>query len=487
MKTALFTKTNLLLFLFYTNISYSQNSFIFTIKENLWDNIPTNCISLSNGGFILTTVIQHIDTFTMNTFTRKVELIKLNKQGQMINIKDIDYQGRNCAIANFVQVNSNEFIGCGYIIDTDNSYKLWLFKIDSSLNEIQNKVLSLGHYNYYYIKCKIDHNGNVLCFGNVQDTIIQISVRLFIGKFSETLDSIHTKIFGLGLGEFDLLEKPDYSGYYFFVSGYNSIATGQVLKMDTSFILKSVDSIPRKVTSPLNAFLINPNKIYLTGEKIWSNNTRYIGALILDTQYSVIHQNFLGKLDTITFPGFYKNLDYYYNIAYIGGTLNFYQSEFAQGYCWYYLNKVDTTLDIKWQKYFGGDANYTLYGVLATPDSGCLMYGTRYDWNTQINERDIYVIKVNKDGLILSAGGTISEKVKEAILFPNPATDKIYVRTALRGLTLSLFDVNGRYVMNEEIQSMSDQFDISNLVSGIYFYRFTKDEKMIDSGKLIKQ
>jgi len=77
---------------------------------------------------------------------------------------------------------------------------------------------------------------------------------------------------------------------------------------------------------------------------------------------------------------------------------------------------------LKWQKYYGGDACYLLMSILATQDGGCVMAGSRYDYQTQNMERDVYILKVDEDGLITWAYN-IPEVTKETLIYPNPGND----------------------------------------------------------------
>ena len=51
------------------------------------------------------------------------------------------------------------------------------------------------------------------------------------------------------------------------------------------------------------------------------------------------------------------------------------------------------------------------------------MFGTFYNNNPEVLKRDIYVVKVNKDGVLVSTDGNPSQIVNEAILFPNPGRE----------------------------------------------------------------
>jgi len=52
---------------------------------------------------------------------------------------------------------------------------------------------------------------------------------------------------------------------------------------------------------------------------------------------------------------------------------------------------------------------------------------------------------------------------------------------------LSLYNVFGQEVMKTTLSKQSTTLETSELPSGIYFYRVTSNNKVIQSGKLISQ
>jgi len=89
--------------------------------------------------------------------------------------------------------------------------------------------------------------------------------------------------------------------------------------------------------------------------------------------------------------------------------------------------------------------------------------------------------------LLSDENGKPRDKAKEVILYPNPGNDRIIVQTTLQGLTASFFDLAGNCVAKKTIHSMVESLDVSELSTGIYFYRFTCGDKVIDCGKWIKK
>ena len=258
-----------------------------------------------------------------------------------------------------------------------------------------------------------------------------------------------------------------------------------------TFEIVKIDSIPQGVYNRNNSRWISNEQFLLTGFLTWDLPTDYynIGALVLDTTYKLIHKNDYGKVDTSEAPSWPKNINYRYSSdIYIGGIYS-YGAWFEFGYknSWFALNHVDTTLKIGWQKYYGGDKNYELCGLLATKDSGCLMYGDTYDWQNNAYGRNIYAIKVNKQGLLLSSINPQPEIAGEVIIFPNPGTDRLYVRTMLNSTTLLLYDLMGECVLSKNIQPGIDQVFVGNLYSGMYFYQIWQGNRIIETGKWIKE
>ena len=77
-------------------------------------------------------------------------------------------------------------------------------------------------------------------------------------------------------------------------------------------------------------------------------------------------------------------------------------------------------------------------------------------------------------------------------LFPNPTTDfiNIEVREQIgeyqNNLQLSIYDINGRRVLNNAILKSQTRVDVSTFSKGVYFYALRDQNKTMMSGKFIK-
>ena len=83
-------------------------------------------------------------------------------------------------------------------------------------------------------------------------------------------------------------------------------------------------------------------------------------------------------------------------------------------------------------------------------------------------------------------------KVKDAItIYPNPFRKSvtIFINNSPQGYDadLKIYNVLGEQVMNTSITQESTTIEMSKLPSGIYFYQFINDNKIVQSGKLVSQ
>ena len=75
------------------------------------------------------------------------------------------------------------------------------------------------------------------------------------------------------------------------------------------------------------------------------------------------------------------------------------------------------------------------------------------------------------------------------VIFPNPSSDKLCIQTdyKIEGSLFTMFDMHGRVLLNQSIENSNQQFDISTLPIGIYPWQIVFKNKMIMSGKLVKE
>ncbi len=465
-----------------TSALRSQTSFNVILKDSTYDNVVYDAIELLNGQFIV------VSLRIPQTGISAANIMKLDAYGNLIHQNILRYNGNSSGLTSIVQLSENRFILSGATYP-GTSGNLWICIMDSSLNVIDQKSYILGTYSLHFNKMKLDHQNNVLVFGTIDSLGTPYS---FIFKLTPDVDSISCRIYNQHWSEEqDLIERSDHNGYYFLVNGFVSTGSGKILSLDTDFNIEKITELTDGKGYHGTLKLLDSSHIIVCGERAPTGNLnkQSIGVQLYDTNFNLIHYSYYGKTDTVELPALVKTLDFIDSSSvFIGGTHNWQLYEFETVDNWYMLNNIDASLNLKWEKYYGGDGYYWLYGILATHDGGCLMYGTFWDYrNNSDYSRYLRLIKVSKDGLLSDQNGKPSNKVREVILYPNPGTDRIIVESALKNLMVSFFDMTGNCVLIKEINSRLESHDVSELSSGIYFYRFTCGDKVVERGKWIKK
>jgi hypothetical protein len=479
----------LLFSLLLTSHGFSQKTFIYSEKDSLNDETFLDGTELSSGNLLLVGSKVHFGNDS-TAAADSIVVTKLSPDGKLI-ARSIFHSGLvNCII----QMDPNLILLSG-IVSIDDSARILLISIDTSLNLLSRKVIPIPGYNVFYSCAKIDENRNILIYGNAAEPTIYKLRHAFIYRLSPELDSLGFVLINTPSElDVDLLIKPENTGYYLFMVLQNSgpfFSNGQIVNLDENFNIVRIDSIPMGVYNRNNSRWISDKNFLLTGYLTLGYPTHYqhIGAVVLDTNNTLYSYANIGPVDTSEIPSWPKNLDFQFiSDVYIGGIYSYNGwSEWGSQNSWFALNHVDTALNLDWQKYYGGDKNYELNGLLATKDSGCLMYGSTYDWQNNAYGRNLYAIKVNKEGKLLNSVNPLQDIAKEVIIFPNPGIDKLYIRTSLISATISLYDMIGNCILTKNIRSGTDQLFVGSLSPGIYIYHVLKEGQIIESGKWIKE
>ncbi|MBN2174154.1 MAG: T9SS type A sorting domain-containing protein [Bacteroidales bacterium] len=147
----------------------------------------------------------------------------------------------------------------------------------------------------------------------------------------------------------------------------------------------------------------------------------------------------------------------------------------------------DTNLNLIGLKEYGGDRRYWFNNMIVTSDGGCLLTGRIPDYNGSHKDNS-YIIKVMPEDIITHAEDTSFINDKDVLVYPNPFDTEIRFQTVRKDLNLDLFDITGKQVLSGNIFDHSESaFATAGLIRGIYFYTIRDDNRIIQSGKLIKK
>jgi len=459
-----------------------------------------SAIAQSSFEYILDDPIDHLggamiedsggNIFISVTNYQFAKLIKLNNEGILIDSIDILNPANGmCELFHLLKVDNNKFMAFGKY-NTDTTFNLWAVTFDYNFNIIgDTKIPVNGNISPIYQYAIINNIGNIVIFSSYE--LSPTNWDIMLHELSVDGNIIKEKLLdGFGMAS-DIIQLPS-SEYRIIVYGHVRNPLINSYCLDTNFEIVNSYSVPLDLDFHNTIKLLNDTTLLITGNKIFPerDNERDLGLAKTDLSNNLIDHMYYGKPDTVDYATVHSNLDFISeNDIYYSGisNLNLSNPYFSHMPSWFVLNKIDSNLNLKWQKFYGGDACYFPWAILATQDGGCVMAGTRYDYKTQTNqERDLYVLKVDGGGLITWSQG-IPINNQSTTVYPNPGTDFFYVNTNNKKLYFELVNMNGQIVIEQILDNNHKYINTQTLESGIYFYRLIdKKNKIVETGKWMK-
>lgn len=221
------------------------------------------------------------------------------------------------------------------------------------------------------------------------------------------------------------------------------------------------------------------------------NYRYYMKTMLADTTGNVYNSNVFGAGDTTLYPAFFKHLvpteDNHFYVVWTknieAGCIPYCQRDSYIGVT--YLND---SLEIEWERFFGGDAFYTSHIAEPAPGGGIVIAGTRYRYNDPGQPHEVILLSVTDEGIITGTAGNLPVEGRQAIVYPNPGDASLFVQTGrhLGQAEFTLYDINGRHLLTKALNTHVTQIDTGFLPAGTYIYTI-QNEKFSESGKWVKR
>jgi hypothetical protein len=215
-----------------------------------------------------------------------------------------------------------------------------------------------------------------------------------------------------------------------------------------------------------------------------------LGFCILDTNGNILH-NISLPYDTIFGNGsiiFNRNTfsTTYPDNIYIGTnrkyTIDLSTNSFFQ------IANLDSNLNIRWCKNFGGDLPYLIWSYYATSDGGCLLMGKRKDINNG-NIIEPIIFKISNSGTITSAISLNRSSADQIILYPNPAKGNLFLLASLmfNNSKCDIYTVQGNLVKSVIVHKGENCIDISSFSVGNYVVKVETKKGEIFSSMFVNE
>jgi hypothetical protein len=400
-------------------------------------------------------------------------------------------------LTNLIPEENGRIIGFGYQKAAEDSVAYFtVLEMDDNFSILTEKKYRTGFYYLDYINVE-KLNDCYLIVGSGKYTSYP-NYHLFSYIVNSSYDTLRSKVYpeeGICYA-FDMIPALDGNYLKVFTRGFEQQTGtgGQIILMDSMLNRVGYTGVPEFVFSYNDAIYIDEAHYLLTGKTDIYEKGRSgakMAIMIMDTADIMQDIQILGAADTTNYPGFYSNLDFVNeNEIYYGGIKNLSSGYFVPADSWFFLNKLNSNLEVQWQKFYGGDANYNLWNLIATQDGGCLMAGTRYDYITQTNLRDIYILKVDSDGLVTGFGNEPPQIVAhDAIVYPNPGSSYLKVQSGpqINGALFEMHNMAGKPVTSEILNNRLMEINTASLPTGAYTYRVIWQGRLVGWGKWVKR
>ena len=224
---------------------------------------------------------------------------------------------------------------------------------------------------------------------------------------------------------------------------------------------------------------------------IGTNTFRVINILEMDKQGDSINEiEYYNHQDTAIYAGAGTNTVIINDTIFVVGIHNIDPGgvPWQNTPTWLQVTKMDLDLNIISHHFYGGDAMYFPYCITSTNDNGILITGYMWDYNQPNNfQHDVFVLKLNSEGMIVNVPENNAWQAGEVILYPNPARDfvNIYFSLAYKTATLQLIDISGKMVFEKLLQSNRQLVDVSGIQAGTYVYRIYNEDGLDERGKVM--
>ena len=153
------------------------------------------------------------------------------------------------------------------------------------------------------------------------------------------------------------------------------------------------------------------------------------------------------------------------------------KTEDSNGLLDYWVVRLDGSGSIVTQKTIGGSQNDGLQ-ALALGANGIVVVGGFSDSNisgdkteNNIGLNDLWLVGL--DVLLSNNSFSLSDQIK---IFPNPTKDFLEISTQQPMNSVTVFQLNGRRLFDQEAEGFSHRVNVSQLAAGLYFIQINSEE-----------
>lgn len=343
--------------------------FVFSSQQNL----RLQNIKESNDGFIFFVCSSN----HMGSNKETGLILKLNKYGDLVDSLTLSIPNRSLHLAYITIDSDNTLIINGLSYDTIVSglnSRAEIFRLNNNLEILNSNSILIseeGHAGYSFLNF-LD-NGNIVISGALSELVGYGAHLRYNIKLNSEFDSLYSYIRYASASTFCFSTKQISDTSYIMLT-HMGIWAGFAIT-DTMFVETGIyTELPHNVDCDCGIKWDSDSSFFLMGDYYndpYNNHDIGLFRALNAMDTSTYTFNYWGAAnDTIDFPAPFNGIDFNNtDTIYAGGTKNFWPWP-VNAPAYYSLVQTDSLLNIRWEKFYGGDANYTLLSIDATNDGG---------------------------------------------------------------------------------------------------------------------
>lgn len=491
-----YKKQILLVLLFiYSSAGFSQIRFNKTYDfvdtdSNRYNNIGLDFIELSDSNFLMSRMSTNENFFDTLNFVKSYFIIsRIDKYGNIIDSNKYNIKGKDIACNSLVRTNQGKNFLIGWIIDykkyldSNLLYDIFFARLNDHGDTLWTKSYSFGKGNEFINKVITTDDGNIIIFGtsctqNRNDCdayILKLDTNgnvLIKQKYSYTSTSVE---YAGGI------QIKDNNIYLLATSnGDTSGIKAEIFKINRLGKLIAIHRLPYISNFTDEYFtedllIDNDGNFIVVGEAYYNNPAKYVGEIAkLDSNF-----NFLWKRIINNNSSNYKIiLEFNNNYFLIGNRLNAFND---------FVNPYLTSLSKNGTLRFDRKINFSssilesglAYNLKLTSDTGLAVIGYSEFEDTVYNQFT-WFFKTDTLGCFVDGctftGIDVKENVHDITVYPNPATDNLYMYGA-EGREIEIIDLNVRSILKTTYDFYG--IDLSSLTPGLYTIKINVENQFV--------
>lgn len=449
------------------------------------DQLASDIIQSLDNNYYLTGY--RADTTTYYSTNIESYIYKINSLGQIIDSAFFISTDRRLCLSFLTSDGQDSILLSGFSTDTNGEFDdthLDLIRINSQLQILNQRSYHLvSDRSPFGLSASKSLTNGFLISGHTYKNASP-SLRQFYFKCNSNLDST-------GYWEEPQLNKGGSASHIKQIQDSTYWACELIngfhfVQMDTLFNHFNYQKIPDMLSDNFGIKWDTDSSFYILGE--WNGGPDDdVGIIRMYDPMDTTGHLFTswGTRDTLDFPATNNGLDFNNKDSiFAGGTVNIFGSN-----AYFFLTQYDSMLNLRWERFYGGDGQYRLSKIVATNDGGCIMAGTRIDVSYPYEKHDPIIIKVNNEGFMVNIHESPAPQAKEAIIYPNPGSAWLNVRLARQHAegSLILYTITGQQVLSMHLNDIVTKINTQFLPSGTYIYKIINNEGLNESGIWIKE